>query len=94
MATRESQSVPLVQTPETALMNPLHALDLLASEANALLETYLGAGAAISPHALMLSPGGDSAGFRSVLIDAPAREEQLAVFRESDGADWTDSDEG
>jgi|GEM_PF-7035162 hypothetical protein len=75
-------------------MNPLHALDLLASEANALLETYLGAGTAVSPQALMLAPGGGSVGFRSVLIDAPAREEQLAVFRESDGADWSDSDEG
>jgi len=42
----------------------------------------------------MLAPGGGSVGFRSVLIDAPAREEQLAVFRESDGADWSDSDEG
>jgi H+/gluconate symporter-like permease len=75
-------------------MNPLHALDLLASEANALFETYLGVGSSISPEVMTLLPAGAPAAFRSVLMDAPAREEQLAVFREVDGSDWSDSDEG
>jgi hypothetical protein len=75
-------------------MNPLHALDLLASEATALFETYLGVGSSISPQALTLIPEGAPAAFRSVLHDAPAREEQLAVFRETDGSDWCDADEG
>ena len=47
-----------------------------------------------SAQGLMLAPSGGPAGFQAVLLDPPIREEQLAVFRESDGADWSDSDEG
>ena len=75
-------------------MNPLHALELLASEANVLLETYFGVGTEGSAQGLMLAPSGGPAGFQAVLLDPPIRVEQLAVFRESDGADWSDSDEG
>ncbi len=75
-------------------MNPLQALDLLASEATALFETYLGVGASISPEAMTLLPEGMPASFHSVLTDRLPNEERLAVFRESDGSDWFESDEG
>ena len=75
-------------------MNPLQALDLLASEASALLETCLGVGSTTAPGAMILLPEGAPVTFRSVLTDPPTREEQLAVFREADGSDWSDGDEG